>query len=329
MGFYIRHFPQDHFLVFLLKFISARCYMGTMTEGWIFDIQRYSVNDGPGIRTTVFFKGCPLRCLWCDNPESQLMHPRLFCFEMLCVKCYKCVAACATGATTIGEDQSIKIDRGLCTACGACVKVCLSEARVISGRLMTSDEVVNVVKRDILFYRNSGGGVTASGGEPTYQPDFLFEIFQKCQQAGLHTALDTSGYVRWETLRRILGCVDLVLFDIKHMDPLRHRELTGVDNKLILENIRKISNEGVPLIARVPLIPGWNDSEENIKSTAELLTQLRIVRVDILPYHQFGMRKYERLGIIFKLNAVQPYTEEQVEAIKKSLEAYGLETAIA
>jgi pyruvate formate lyase activating enzyme len=300
-----------------------------MAQGWIFDIQRYAVNDGPGIRTTAFLKGCPLRCLWCDNPESQDMHPQLLHFENLCVRCYRCVAACPTGATTVNSDGAIEIDRDICTACGTCVEACLSDARAISGRAVTPTEVVDIVKSDSLFYRNSGGGVTASGGEPTHQPAFLMEFLSECQKAGLDTALDTCGYVRWEVLQEILENVDLVLFDIKHPDPARHKELTGVDNALILENVRRISDLGKPLIVRLPLVPGCNDSKEVLKDTAELLTRLNLVRVDIAPYHQLGIAKYQRLGRVYALDGVQPFKMEQIEAIRKCLEAYGLEVDIA
>ena len=297
--------------------------------GMIFDIQRFSINDGPGIRTTVFFKGCPLTCLWCDNPESQKSQPQLLYFDLLCVKCYRCVAACPTGATTMAADGSIAIDRELCEACGTCVQECTSEARAISGKLMTVDEVLDIVKKDSLFYRNSGGGVTASGGEPTSQPVFLEEFFKRCQEGGLHTTLDTCGYVRWEVLERVLEHVDLVLLDIKHMDPATHIALTGVDNKLILENAKKIVEKGKPVILRLPLIPGCNDSEENIKAVAEFAVQIGARRLDVVPYHELGTKKYERLGLEYKLSGVKPYKEEQVAAIKQKFESYGLDVSIA
>ena len=298
-------------------------------QGWIFDIQRYSINDGPGIRTTVFFKGCPLTCLWCDNPESQYQFPQLFFFDSLCVRCYRCVPVCPTGATTVDSDGAIQINRELCKACGACVEACLSEARAVSGKLMTVDEVLEVVKKDTLFYRNSGGGVTASGGEATAQPEFLLALFKRCQESGIHTTLDTCGYVRWEVLERILEYTDLVLFDIKHMDPIRHIELTRVDNKLILQNAERIVQRGKPLRMRMPLIPGCNDSGENIRATAEFIHGLGIEEVDVLPYHQLGASKYERLGRVYELGDTKSYPEEQVEEIKRILGSYGLEVSIA
>jgi pyruvate formate lyase activating enzyme len=302
---------------------------GETKLGYIFDIQRFSINDGPGIRTTVFFKGCPLRCIWCDNPESQEQLPQLLYFESLCTKCYRCVEVCPSGATKISPDGSIEIDHGLCQACGLCVKACLSEARVISGKTMTVDEVVEVVRKDELFYRNSGGGVTASGGEPTYQPDFLKQLFRQCQRYGIHTTLDTCGYVKWEVMAEILDYVDLVYYDLKHMDTVRHGELTGVGNELILDNARRISQGGKPIVMRIPLIPGCNDSEEKIKAMAEFVTRIKVVRVDIVPFHQLGSKKYERLGMIYRLGEAKPYQEDEIQTFKDTLESYGLEVSIA
>ena len=297
--------------------------------GYIFDIQRFSINDGPGIRTTVFFKGCPLRCIWCDNPESQEQLPQLLYFESLCTKCYRCVEECPTGASKIGRDGLIEIDRGLCQACGRCVETCPSEARVISGRTMTAGEVVAIVKKDELFYRNSGGGVTASGGEPTYQPDFLKELFRQCQSYGIHTTLDTCGCVKWKVMAGILDYVDLVYYDLKHMDTVRHRELTGVGNELLLDNAKRISQGGKPIVIRIPLIPGYNDSEENVRAMAEFVTGIKVVRVDIIPFHQLGRKKYERLGMTYKLGEAKPYEEETIQAFKDAFQSYGLEVSIA
>lgn len=300
-------------------------------KGWIFDIQRYSVNDGPGIRTTIFFKGCPLRCIWCDNPESQSQDelPQLFFFGSSCVRCHRCVDACPTGATAITSEGSIEIDRGKCVACGQCVRVCLSEARAMSGKIITVDEVFEIVRKDLLFYQNSGGGVTASGGEPTSQPGFLIEIFKRCQESSIHTVLDTCGYVRWEVLERVLDYTDLVLFDLKGMDPVRHKEVTGVDNELILQNASRTLQKGKLLKVRMPLIPGCNDSDENIRAAGEFIARLGIKDVDILPYHRLGASKYERLGSKYELWGIKSYTEEQVEKVKELLNLYGLVVSIA
>ena len=294
----------------------------------IFNIQRYSIQDGPGIRTTVFFKGCPLDCPWCCNPESKNTTPELLYFDSLCVKCHRCVAACPNGATTADPDGSIRVDRSLCVACGKCAEACLSEARFISGKLMTVEEVLQTVRADSLFYKNSGGGVTASGGEPTAQPDFLLEFFKRCQSIGLTTCLDTCGYVLWETLESVLEYTDLVLYDIKHMDRVRHVELVGVDNRLILENAKRIVQKGVPLIVRVPLIPGYNDSREDLEALGMFVAKLGNGRLDVLPYHQLGVRKYERLGQEYQLEGTRLFKKGEVEDKAMLLEAYGLKVEI-
>ncbi|MFO8010546.1 MAG: glycyl-radical enzyme activating protein [Dehalococcoidia bacterium] len=298
-------------------------------KAWIFDIQRYSINDGPGIRTTVFFKGCPLRCLWCDNPESQSQWPQLFYFESLCSRCHRCISVCPNEAISAGPDDSVITDRSRCKACGACTVVCPNEARVITGKLMTVNEVMDVVKQDSLFYRNSGGGVTASGGEALVHDDFLFELFKRCRQNGIHTALDTTGYVKWEALARILEETDLVLMDIKQIDSGRHREITGVDNSRILENARKIAGSGKPIWIRFPLIPGCTDDAANIRATGEFVLSLGLNTLDILPYHQLGTGKYKRLDMEYRLPQARPYSEDQIEEMKSRLESMGLEVRIA
>lgn len=300
----------------------------TGTTGCVFNIERFATRDGPGIRTTVFFKGCPLRCLWCANPESMKPFPQLLFFETLCQRCHKCVAACPTKATTVGAEGQILIDRSLCKACGECVKVCLPKAREISGQVMTVEEVLEEVKKDAVFYQNSGGGATASGGEPLHQPEFLHELFRRCRQSAIHTCLDTTGLARPEVLQGILEHTNLVLYDIKHMDPERHKDLTGVDNTLILDNARMIAAQGKPMIIRVPLIPEHNDSEENMKATAEFLSELGQTRIDLLPYHSLGKAKYERLGIEYELSQLQPHDSDQIKKIKELLESLGLEVGV-
>jgi pyruvate formate lyase activating enzyme len=194
---------------------------------------------------------------------------------------------------------------------------------------MTVAEVVEIVRKDELFYRNSDGGVTASGGEPTYQPDFLKQLFRQCQGYGIHTTLDTCGYVRWEVMAEILDYVDLVYYDLKHVDKVRHGELTGVANELILDNARRISQAGKPMVIRIPLIPGCNDSAESITAMAEFVTGIKVVRVDIVPFHQLGSQKYERLGMIYRLGEAKAYQEDEIEAFKDILQSYGLEVSVA
>ncbi|MDP2645648.1 MAG: glycyl-radical enzyme activating protein [Desulfobacterales bacterium] len=296
----------------------------------IFDIQRYSINDGPGIRTTIFFKGCPLQCKWCGNPESLSKAPQLLFMESLCTRCYQCVSACPAGATTIeGADGGVRIDRARCTGCGACVDACAAGARVISGRTVSLAEVIEIVKKDSLFYRVSGGGVTASGGEPTTQPEFLTALFQWCQKNNIFTTLDTCGYVRWEVLKDILEFTELVYFDIKHMDSGKHHEYTGVGNELILENARRIVRQGNSIRIRMPLIPGVNDTQENIRSVVRFIGELGLSRIDLLPYHQLGKNKYARLGKDYSLSDKNIYDKQQLEEIVGYFVLLGVQAHIA
>ncbi|MEW6143170.1 MAG: glycyl-radical enzyme activating protein [Chloroflexota bacterium] len=298
-------------------------------KGWVFDIQRYSIHDGPGIRTTVFFKGCPLRCLWCDNPESQKPVPEILFFESLCQRCYRCVQVCLTGATSVGKDGAIQIDRSKCTGCGKCAEQCLNEARVLSGKQMTAAEVVEVVKKDTLFYANSRGGVTASGGEPFYQPEFLKEIFRLCRELGIHTAVETSGHAKWRVIEGALPYIDLFLYDVKHLDTAKHYELTGVDNSLVLENLRKVVAAGKRVILRVPLIPGCNDQPEELEALAGLAKELGIKRLDVMAYHRLGEKKYERLGRSYQLENVAQYREDEVGVMLGVLKNQGLDVRLS
>ncbi len=255
--------------------------------------------------------------------------PELLYFDTLCVRCYRCVEVCPNKSTALKPDGSLSMDHERCKKCRVCVEACLSGARVISGKRMSVAEVLEIIKKDSLFYRNSGGGVTASGGEPTSQPEFLTELFRQCQDMGFHTALDTCGYVHWEVLEKILEYVDLVLFDIKHMVPVRHHELTGVDNQLILENAQGIARVGKQMVVRFPLIPGISDSEENVRSVAEFMRKNGISRIDLLPYHKLGVNKYKRLGKVYKLMSLQSYEEDQIRDIVSIFETHGLEVSVA
>jgi len=299
-------------------------------KGLVFNIQRYCIHDGPGIRTIVFLKGCPLRCLWCQNPEGMLPRPEIFLYKEKCFGCGRCVITCPAKAIEIYEGKS-RTNRDLCKRCGKCVEVCPTEARVLMGKWFTPEEVFNVVVRDRVFYETSGGGVTLSGGEPLAQPEFTIAVLKLCRDAGIHTAIETSGYASWEVLRRVLEYTDLILYDFKHMDPRKHKEYTGVSNELILENARRISRESsVPIWARVPIIPGYNDSFENFEATARFIANelgKAVKQVNLLPYHRLGESKYERLERSYSL-AIEPPTEEHMLRLKKIFESYGLETYI-
>ncbi len=298
-------------------------------KGVVFNLQHYSIHDGPGIRTTVFLKGCPLKCLWCQNPESQDPDPLLFFTAEKCTGCGTCVEVCSSGAIRLIDGKS-RTDRERCMWKGECASVCPNEARSIIGREMTAEEVFEDLKTDDIFYRNSGGGVTLSGGDPVFQPDFSIAILRLCRSAGIHTALETCGFLEWGRLKNILKLTDLVLYDIKHMDSTRHKAYTGVTNELILENAEKIHRDlKLPIFPRVPLIPGYNDSLENLKSTAEFIaTKLDgNNRVHILPYHPLGETKYLRMERKITTSVTLP-SDRQLEAARQIFESAGLSAVI-
>lgn len=299
-------------------------------QGVIFNIQHYSIHDGPGIRTTVFLKGCPLRCLWCQNPESQFTRPELFFNADLCQGCGKCVEVCPNHAITLFEGKS-HTNRNLCNASGECVQVCPNDARNIMGKYITAEEVFKQVSADAIFYQRSGGGVTVSGGEPLMQPRFTASVLKLCREAAIHTTLDTCGYAGWESARRVLEYVDLVLYDFKHMDPVVHKELTGMSNELILENAKKICHElGIPMLARVPIAPGLNDSLENIRATARFIASELdgAVKVHLLPYHRLGEAKYERLEKPSDSVALEPPSDARMMELQEVVKSFGLTTVI-
>ncbi|HEY9765381.1 MAG TPA: glycyl-radical enzyme activating protein, partial [Chroococcales cyanobacterium] len=259
----------------------------------IFDIQHYAVHDGPGIRTLVFLKGCPLRCAWCCNPESQSPGVELRHSAFHCRGCLRCREACEKKAVT----ADLSFDRSLCLDCREklCVEACDFSALARVGREMTVEEIVEIVSLDIPFYRNSGGGVTFSGGEPFFQPAFLLELLKECKRRGIHTAVETCGFAREEDLFSFLPLVDLFLFDLKIADPFEHFRLTGVSNELILKNLEIVAKSS-PLLLRLPLIPGGTDSEENLSSIAEQAKSLGITSVCLEPYHSLGVEKYREFG---------------------------------
>lgn len=277
------------------------------SKGMVFDIKKFAVHDGPGIRTTVFLKGCPLRCAWCHNPEGVPVAPGIMVFASRCVKgCRDCLAACPSGALKKVHDVII-LDRGCCDGCGACVVVCPAEALQSIGRTVSVAEVVEEVARDIPFYRSSGGGVTFSGGEPLAQPQFLRELLLACRAQGIHTAVDTSGHAPFSCFEKLLPLVDLFLYDLKIIDGKRHKSLTGADNRLILGNLRKLSRLRVPLAIRVPLVPGVNDKESDLRALAEFCAALPNRHpLHILPYHRGHAAKRQRLGLDAVLPASAP-----------------------
>jgi pyruvate formate lyase activating enzyme len=296
------------------------------TRGVIFNIQTYSIHDGPGIRTTVFLKGCPLKCVWCQNPESQVESPQLFFNNELCVGCGKCLQACPERAIKLHEVKS-RTNRNACKGSGKCVEACPNEARNIVGKYVTAGEVFKEIIKDKIFYEKSGGGITLGGGEPLARPEFTTSLLRLCKSAGIHTTLDTCGYAKWETFKQILFHVDLVLFDLKHMDPAAHRLYTGVSNEIILENARRICKElHIPLFARIPIIPGFNDSTGNIEATARFIaTELGAsTEVYLLPYHKLGEVKYYRLEKPGTPVSISPPDEKLMTTLKGIFESFGL-----
>ncbi len=289
----------------------------TEVRGLIFNIMRFSIHDGPGIRTTVFLKGCPLRCWWCHNPESQSARPEILYFEDRCLQCGDCIRSCPNCALELNEHVMVHEDR--CQRCGQCSETCVAVARELAGRWMSIGEVVKAVECDRVFFEESQGGVTVSGGEPLQQAQFAEILLAACQQRGIHTTLDTCGYGSRDMLVKIAPHVDLFLYDLKIADPDKHRAFTGRSNDLILENLGWLAQQRKQVIVRVPVIPGMNDDDENLAGIAQIAGGLGLDRIDLLPYHHIAMDKYRRLHQDYRLNAVLPPSAEQMQAIAARL----------
>jgi pyruvate formate lyase activating enzyme len=311
--------------------------------GRFYDIQGFSVHDGPGIRLTLFLKGCPLRCLWCHSPESQAFRPELNHMETKCVgteACGKCMDACPNGAVSpsakrasaggAGELTATRIDRSKCDDCGRCAEACPTKALYICGIDYTVEEIMEKVRRDIPFYEASGGGVTISGGECLCQPDFLREALKRCKAEGIHTAVDTTGFAEWAVIESILPYTDIFLYDLKHMDSEMHKKATGVPNERILENAKKIAASGGNFQIRIPLIPLYNDTEDDFEKFGAFVAGLGDAAelVQLLPYHKLGAVKWGRLSADAPVIEAQPPPDELVQARKKQLEDKGLKVTI-
>lgn len=298
-----------------------------MKSGMVLNIQRFSVHDGPGIRTLVFMKGCPLRCSWCSNPESQKGAVELGFFQSRCIGCGACLEACPSGAITLSEGGQAITDRDICKRCGKCVEACSYEAREIAGKDTTVEQLLQEVEKDRDFYTNSGGGVTVGGGEPAQQHGYVSEFLRHCKKHWLHTALETCGFAPWEHLEEILHHVDFLYYDIKHMDPLAHERITGVSNQLILSNLERIASHypETVVVVRVPVIPGLNDSEANITATAKFVSELGTVKgIELLPYHRLGISKYEQFGMEYTLGDAVPHSAEHMKRLQGIVASFGL-----
>lgn len=297
-----------------------------MRDGLVFNIQRYSLHDGPGIRTTVFLKGCPLRCIWCHNPEGIDPEPEILRYPERCVDCGQCRAVCPARRDAAVRRQGQAEDEPLnCIRCGECARTCPSEARRLAGRRMTVDEVLEEIVRDGIFYEGSWGGATFSGGEPLMQPEFLLALLEACRRREIHTAVDTSGCVPQDSLLAVARFTDLFLYDLKTLDDDRHRRYTGVSNRSILANLHALGQAHGNIWVRMPLVPGVNDMPQDVEAVVRLAASIAGVRqVNLLPYHATGAAKFARLGRTYTAVDIRPPTKEFVEQVAAGLQGCGV-----
>ena len=302
---------------------------GAQPTAYVSNIQRFCVHDGPGIRTTVFLLGCPLRCRWCQNPETLAREPVLLFNAAKCAGCGACLQACPEEAILRGQDGGLSFDRDRCKACGRCVPSCCYKARELSGRLYSVPALLQEILKDRVAFRNSGGGVTLSGGEPLLEPEFAARLLEACGRAGVHTAVETCGAVAWGHFERVLPHVDLFLYDLKSIDPEKHRRWTGAGNRAVLDNARALAERGKRLIVRVPLIPRVNDDDGEFRAIARFAAGLRnIEELHLLPFHQVGSSKYALVGLAYGMQDVPEDNDPRVARCRQIAEELGLRVSV-
>ena len=309
---------------------GARQVIKMKNSATIFNMQRYSIHDGPGIRTLVFFKGCPLRCKWCANPEGISPEREVKYIKQKCNACAKCLD-CPSSAVSFSDEDGFAIDRRKCTACGVCIESCTRKAKTWSGYEITLEELMAKIKRDAVYYKNSGGGVTLGGGAPLLKKEFAVELLTRCRQEGINTAVETEGYCDFETYRKCAGLCDTIFTDLKAIDTEKHKNLTGVDNRVIIENIRKLgdwlagTDDGPDFIIRIPLLPEVNYDKKDFSKAAELLKDIRCIKyVEILPFHNLGEHKYKQLGYIYEFEGKNNLKPSDVQEYADIMKAAGL-----
>lgn len=294
----------------------------TMT-GIIFNTQKFSIHDGSGIRTLIFMKGCPLRCVWCSNPESQSMKPEITDVKTNCIGCGDCVSVCPNHAI---DPKTFDIDRSRCEVCGRCAESCYAQAKKLTGRVVTVEEMVDIAVKDQVIYRNSGGGVTVGGGEPLTQPDFVCELLKELHARNIHTAIETCGFGQWPEVEKVFRQTDQILFDLKSMDEETHRKYTGVSNEIILHNAERAAAAGYSILFRVPVIPGINDGD-NIRKTGAFVSRLQEknsrIQLELLPYHNFGKDKYKWLSRNYELESLERMDKTDLAPYYGELEKLG------
>ncbi|MGM0438751.1 MAG: glycyl-radical enzyme activating protein [Bacillota bacterium] len=300
-------------------------------KGMIFDIKRFATGDGPGIRGLIFLKGCPLSCKWCANPESQKFRSEIIYYKNNCVGCGQCIASCQYDAIKEDDKFALKTDQSACTLCGDCVEACLYHAREIVGEEKSVEDVLNLIRKDRRFYDNSGGGITLTGGEPLFQCEFAVELLKAFKRENIHTAIETTGYTARECLKAAANYLDLIFFDFKHIDEDKHKQFTGVSNKIIKENLVWLNNnlEEQKIIIRIPYIPEHNSALETQEKIFKYLKQFdKIKWIEIMPYHRLGAAKYEGLGLDYELKDIMPVDKKDLKYLVQLGEKIGIKVRI-